>query len=252
MERAIIVAAGRGRRMGPLTDARPKCLLPVGGQPLFERALETLRRCGVRDISGVRGYRSDLMTHAGVRWFDNPRYLDTNIFASLWCAREAFPGGFLFLYSDIVVTEPVIRAALEDSSDIGIVVDRRWRSQYEGRHSHPVEQAELVAADAAGRVSRIGKQRLVPPEQAYGEFIGVARVSPRGVDALRAVGEQIFAPGRLGQVHQAASPDHTYFTDAMQWLVDAGHPVSAIPVDGGWQEIDTMEDYERAQQRWAR
>ena len=252
LDRAIIVAAGRGQRMGELTEARPKCLLPVGGQPLFERALATLRRCGVRDISVVRGYRSDLMVHAGVRWFENPRYLETNIFASLWCAREAFAGGFIFLYSDIVVTEPVIRAALESTADLGVVVDRRWQPLYEGRHSHPVEQAELVAADATGHVKRIGKQRIVPPDEAYGEFIGVARVSARGVAALKAVGEQVFAPGSRGPVHQATSSDQTYFTDAVQLLVDAGHQVSAIPIDGGWQEIDTMQDYERAQERWAR
>src|SRR5687767_4388224 len=97
--RAIIVAAGMGRRLAPYTDDRPKCLVEVNGRSILERQIEAYRAAGVDDICVIRGYRAADIALPGLRYFENPAYRQNNILASLFCAEAAMEGGFLFSYS---------------------------------------------------------------------------------------------------------------------------------------------------------
>ena len=76
--KAIILAAGIGERLRPITDERPKCLVEVGGMPVFERMLATLKDLGVRDIIAVVGYKDEMIRKVGgkrVRYIQNDEYL---------------------------------------------------------------------------------------------------------------------------------------------------------------------------------
>src|SRR5438045_673554 len=84
--RAVILAAGRGSRMGPLTDATPKCLLPLGGRPLLEWQVAALRGAGIDTVGIVRGYNAHLFDGRALTTFENPRWAETNMVASLACA----------------------------------------------------------------------------------------------------------------------------------------------------------------------
>src|SRR5262245_15254835 len=136
--RAIIVAAGMGRRLAPYTDDRPKCLVEVGGRTILERQIDAYRAAGVDEIAVVRGYLADRIALPGLRYFHNPDYQRNNILASLFCAEEAMEGGFLFSYSDIVFRREVVRALVAAPAHYGLIVDRRWEQAYEGRDLHPV------------------------------------------------------------------------------------------------------------------
>ena len=86
--RALILAAGRGSRMGALGDDRPKCLVELDGKPLLERQRAALARGGADEIGIVRGYRSDMLNLPGITCFDNPRWAETNMVMSLAAAAE--------------------------------------------------------------------------------------------------------------------------------------------------------------------
>ena len=88
-QRAIIVAAGMGRRLAPYTDDRPKCLVEVNGKSILERQIEAYRAAGVDEICVVRGYRSGDIRIPGLRYFENPGFQRNNILVSLFHAEPA-------------------------------------------------------------------------------------------------------------------------------------------------------------------
>ena len=80
--RAVILAAGRGSRMGPFGDDRPKCLIELAGKPLIERQIAALLRGGVEEIGVVRGYRAEMIKYPNVSYFANQRWAETNMVMS--------------------------------------------------------------------------------------------------------------------------------------------------------------------------
>jgi choline kinase len=256
-DKAIIVAAGRGRRLGPETDAIPKCMVRVGGRPILHRQVDALVAAGARDFLIVRGYLGErIATPASVRprFVENPAWAENNILASLMYAEPDFEGGFLFSYSDIVFApEHARRVALADEATpdaVALVIDRRWRDAYVGREQHPVSEAELALVEDTPdgpRVTRVGK-RLVTAEEAAGEFIGLARFSAAGAAALADVWREAKAGGGLeAPFGAAATLRNAYLSDALNALAARGVPLVPVFIDGRWREIDTEEDLARAQ-----
>lgn len=246
---AIIVAAGPGSRLKHLTRDRPKCLLDVGGKTIIERALEALRANGIDDIAVVRGWQSHLIDFPGLTYYHNPDFLNNNILTSLFYAEDAMTDAFVFSYSDILYTPEIISQLLRCDADVAIVVDVDWQPRYRARDQHPISEAELVTAKD-GRVEAIGK-RVVAPEQAHGEFIGLASFSRAGVELLRAAYHRVAVESPDGPFHQAASLKKAYLTDMVQELVDGGAVVRNVDIRGGWNEIDTAQDLAEARRHFA-
>jgi len=181
--KAIIVAAGRGRRLGENTAEIPKCMVRVNGRPILHWQLRAFAAAGIRDVVIVRGYQGDRIDPGEfpVRFVDNPEWERNNILASLMYARSEFSGGFYFSYCDIVYPPSVVArlaAATPSPAAASLIIDRRWADAYQGRTLHPVSEAELTAIESAGpgqevRVVQVGKG-AVPSTQAVGEFIGLA------------------------------------------------------------------------------
>ena len=242
--KAIIVAAGMGRRLRPYTDDRPKCLVEINGRSILERQLDAYRAAGIDEIYIVRGYMKERLQFEGVKFFDNDDFANNNILLSLFYAESRMEGGFLFSYADIVFRPEVVRTALMTEGDYALVIDRRWAEAYEGRTAHPIAEAEVARVEG-GRVTRVGK-KTVPAELATGEFIGLARYSARGVEQMRARFHQRKRE-RAGQAYGTAPRfEVSYVTDLLNDLIDSGEIMRPAFIDGGWREIDTVEDLERA------
>lgn len=248
--KAIIVAAGRGRRLAENTAEIPKCMVQVHGRPILHWQLRALAAAGVGDITIVRGYRGDCIDTAGapVRFVDNPEWQSNNILTSLMYAAAEFGDGFYFSYCDIVYPPSVVvkLAANADDAAGSLVVDRRWAEAYEGRTFHPVAEAELTAL-ADGRVTRVGKG-AVNAEVAVGEFIGLARFSRAGARALTEVWQRALAAGGLdAPFGRAAALRQAYLTDALNAMADDGVRLMPVFIDGEWREIDTQQDLRAAE-----
>ncbi len=242
--RAIIVAAGMGRRLAPYTDDRPKCLVEVNGRSILERQLDAYQACGVDEVVIVRGYRKESIQIPGARYYDNDAFRDNNILCSLFYAEAAMDDEFLFSYSDIVFRPEAVRAAQNTDGDYALVIDRLWHEAYVGRLNHPVEEGEVARVEE-GKVVRVGK-KTVAPADATGEFIGLARFSKAGAAKMR---ERFHAKKRAlaGQPYgRAPRFEVAYLTDLLNDLIDDGEVMRPAFIDGGWREIDTVEDLERA------
>jgi L-glutamine-phosphate cytidylyltransferase len=242
--RAIIVAAGMGRRLAPYTDDRPKTLVEVNGRSILERQVDAYRAAGVDEIDIVRGYMKEKIEVAGARTFDNDEYRNNNILVSLFYAESVMEGGFLFSYSDIVFRPEVVRTVIETEGDYALVIDRRWHEAYVGRINHPVEEGEVARVDD-GRVTLVGKKTM-PPAEATGEFIGLARFSARAAQKMRERFHQRRTELAGKPYGRAPRFEVAYLTDLLNDLIDSGEVMRPAFIDGGWREIDTVEDLERA------
>jgi choline kinase len=259
--KAIIVAAGRGRRLGDNTAEIPKCMVRVNGQPILHWQLQAFAAAGIRDVVIVRGYLGDRID-AGkfpVRLVDNPEWERNNILASLLYAAGEFSGGFYFSYCDIVYSPGVVarlatatKSPAAASLAASLIIDRRWADAYHGRTLHPVSEAELAAVESVGpaqevRVVQVGKG-AVPAAQAVGEFIGLAHFSPAGAAALAKTWQDAVAGSGIdGPFGRAKTLRQAYLTDALNAMAGVGQRLAPVFIDGEWREIDTQQDLAAAE-----
>lgn len=256
--KAIIIAAGFQKELLPLIKDRPKCLLDIKGRSILERQLEVLHRCGIQDVVVIRGYRKERLALPTLRCYDNDRYEETGELYSLFVAEEEIRGRFLFLYSDILFDEAILEKLLRSKADISIAVDRAWPDQRE-RFLDPAKPIDLVITKNPPRyhhrflpsedddtVLRIGQR--INPEEASGEFMGMAHFSARGAEHLLHAYRQARGRYQGGLFHEAETLERAAFTDMLQELITQGYEVSCVNLYKGWLDIDTFEDYQRA---WA-
>ena len=263
VKRAILIAAGRGKRLGPHTEAIPKGMVPVGDHPIIGWQWRALASAGIEDLVVIRGYHADVMTEfishrlgaaatppRSLQFFDNHEWATNNVLLSLACARAALDTATLILYSDIIFTPAVAQAAVASPHDIGLVIDRDFRSIYVGRTEHPLDEGEVADLSGDGQVHRVGKRALAPAD-AVGEFIGLVKLSANGALALRAridLRIREYAGRDQAPYQRATTFRNGYLTDVLQDLINAGTVVHPVLIDGQWREIDTPQDLERASQ----
>ncbi len=247
--KAIIVAAGPGSRLKPFTDDKPKCLLDINGKTILQRTLEALRHNGVERIAVVRGYRGDLIDDPEAIYYENPKYEENNVLESLFYAEAEMDSEFILSYSDILYSSEIVAKLLGSRADIVLTVDTEWMRAYRGRSQHPVSEAELVKVEDS-RVLRIGKG-IVNPEEAHGEFIGLAKFTRFGAEAMKKVYHRAASESLKAPFQQAASLEKAYLADMIQELIDTGNTVETIDIRGGWMEIDTPQDLAKAKKRFS-
>src|SRR5436853_5458915 len=131
IEKAVILSAGKGSRLLPLTADRPKCLIDLSGNSLLEWQLDALQRGGLRDIVVVTGFRDDLVDavaerREGVRTLFNPFYHVADNLGSVWMARGEFDRDMLLLNGDTLVSGPLLATVLgADTGPIAVTVDEK-------------------------------------------------------------------------------------------------------------------------------
>lgn len=256
IKRAIVIAAGRGKRLGAHTEEIPKCMVQVGAQPILGWVWKALASVGVDELVVIRGYHGDVLETfvrslvPEVQFVDNDDWPTNNVLLSLAKARRFLDQPTYLTYSDIIFTPAVARAAAGSSAEIGLVIDRDFRSIYTGRTEHPLEEGEVSDLMPDGSVARVGK-RALPPEEAIGEFIGLSRLGARGVatvaNTLDALTHQ-FAGREDAPFQRAATYRNAYLTDLWQLLIDTGVRIDPVLIDGQWREIDTGQDLDRARE----
>jgi choline kinase len=234
--RAVILAAGAGSRLRPLTERRPKCMVELGGLPLLHRQLSVLRGAGIDDISVVVGAHADAVDAPGATLVTNPSWQRSNMVASLFCARETLQRGHdvVIAYGDIAYEPRILAALLESAGPLAVVVDRGWRTLWERRFDDPLEDAETLRLRPDGTIAELGR-RPRSLDEVEGQYIGLIKLS------AAAASDAVAHHDRLA----AADPEavaRMYMTDFIQSLIDHGWPVRAASVDHGWIEIDTPAD----------
>jgi len=191
MTRSIILAAGKGERLMPLTADRPKCLVPLLGRSLIERQIAVLRGAGVTDITIVGGYQADRLAALGKPVIVNSDFETTNMVATLFCARDRLDGkdDIIISYGDIVYEARVFDALLECRGELCLTSDSQWRAYWQARMADPMADVETFKTGDAGRVTELGK-KPESLEDIQGQYMGLFKVRADHVPAKLSTGER--------------------------------------------------------------
>ena len=229
---AVVLAAGRGSRMGTLTDEQPKCLLEVRpGYTILGLMLDRLLECpGIHRVLVVAGYRADLVEAAieargddRVQMSFNPFFEVSNNLHSLWLVRDELREGGLIINGDDVFHPELLPQVVAAEGDIAVTLNRK----------DSYDDDDMKVRLEGPRLSRIGKD--IPLAEAEGEAIGVIRLSPQGSSWLRQNMDALVRENEL----------NCFYLRAIQRMIDEGHPVlfkDITPLP--WAEVDDAKDLE--------
>ena len=233
MTRAVILAAGRGSRMGHLGDGRPKCLVELEGKPLIERQIAALRRGGVDEIGVVSGNRAEMIDIPGLSYFENQRWAETNMVMSLAAAGSWLRTGPLIVsYADIFYRSDLVRGLASTPGQLVISYDRAWRRLWTRRFADPLADAETFRIDAAGHLLEIGG-KTEQIEDIEGQYMGLFKFTPPAWSAVEALLSTLDSGVR----------DRLDVTRLLRLLIAGKQlPISTFGTDGQWGEIDNAED----------
>jgi phosphoenolpyruvate phosphomutase len=234
---AIVLAAARGTELGELTEARPKTMVEIGGQPLLAHIVDTFNKVGVKKITVVRGYKKEAVDLPNLRYVDNDEYADTGELYSLHRALEKTDPGqdVIVAYGDVLFNKYIAQILLESDDELSVPVDTNWRESV-NRH----RQADYVSCSAPHSRdafhSRIALKQIaadLPEKQIHGEWMGLLRISPKALPRVKTlVGELLAADGG----RKAKLPA------LINALVAHGQPVRALYTTGHWLDIDSLDD----------
>jgi choline kinase len=233
---AIVLAAGVGSRLRPLTDDRPKCLVPVGRETIVHRMMRLLAAQGVSRFVVSTGYLEDVLREAlmeaprPVTFVSNPDYASTQNVISLHraLAQLAPDESFVKLDGDVLFDEAVIARMLAADGDARVAVER----------STTLGDEEMKVMVENGRVSRFGKR--IDPTRAHGESIGIEWFA---ASAARRVKKAIDSAVRAGRTD-------LYYEDVYNDVL-GDVVMRAVSVDASeWMEVDDAADLERARRRF--
>ena len=240
----VILAAGMAKRLRPLTDTRPKCLLKVGERTLLQRTVDAMLAAGVTELVVVTGYRANMirdfltdryLTPAAddapspitIHFIDNPDYAHNNNIFSLWLTRPFTDGhDFLLMDSDILCDPAIIPAVLSvDGSALAL-----------NRHELGDEEMKVVA-DGDGRIVEISK--TCRPEDAAGESVGIEHMTADYSTALFRELQQMIEHEGLIDI---------FYERAFERLIPQGHTFRIVDTTNLFSiELDTPEDFDNAQ-----
>ena len=247
--RVIIIGAGRGRRLMPMTADTPKCFADVQGRRILDSDLQALAANGLTDICFIGGYQIEKVKAAYPQFIfrHNDAWETNNILASLMFAEDLMNESFLCAYADILYTADVIRRLIASPAGIALSVDTRWLERYEHRTHHPPDDAEKVTA-ANGLIT--GIHRAIRPHEAHGEYTGIARFSSAGAALLQHYYQRCCVQYAGKPFREAAVFEKAYLIQLFQQMIEAGVPMAHADTPGHYMEVDTQQDFELAQKFW--
>ncbi|MBP2657240.1 MAG: putative sugar nucleotidyltransferase [Firmicutes bacterium] len=226
---AIIMAAGKGSRLGNLTENKPKSFLEIKGFKMIEYNISILHAFGIRDIIIVTGYQSERFDELtdkidGVQCVYNPFYEMVNVLGSFFMAKNLLHDDFVYLHADTLCAPEIFETLLQEEGDIILPVDYG-----------PCDEEAMKVKVSGGKVVEINK--TMDCETSEGEFIGIAKISKSVISELNNATVEL--------MKEKAFP--SYFEGAVQRIIDKqSFLVKSISTKGYfWSEVDFIEDYQR-------
>ena len=231
--KAVILAAGVGKRLWPITQHRPKCLIEIGGKTLLHRYLETLASLGIQRVDIVVGYKQEMIRAAveanacgaRVNFLVNDQFHRGSI-SSLWIARTALDDDVIVMDADVLFHREILRRLIQSAFPNALLMDETVKQTGE----------ECMVVVEGGRVITLTKQ--VPARyDLAGEGVGFLKVrhadTPHVVASLRS-----FVDREAWQMEYEDALVEFFSAVKVGYEVIGGLP---------WTEIDFPEDVEKAE-----
>ena len=238
--RAIILAAGEGKRLRPLTDNTPKSMVNLWGKPLLVRQIEQLKSLAIEQILVVTGYKKETIEALGVETIFNPDYASSNMVYSLSCALPNLTSNdddqVIILYGDIAYPTEYLKILIEApvtrQSPVVVLGNLDWYKLWSARLEDPLSDAETFIYNEDNDLLEIG-QKPDDLAQVQAQYMGMLKYK---VDYLQQ--KLVDYKSSLTNI----TKNH-YLTDFVQESANESR-VKVKTVHGSWIEVDTIEDYE--------
>ena len=237
----VILAAGMAKRLRPLTDTKPKCLLKVGNRTLLERTVRAMQQAGIKEFVVVTGYRGDQirsflenlepldnLEKPTFTFLHNTDYEHNNNIYSLWMAGEVVRGkDFLLMDSDILC-DPAAVVAIAQQQEPALALNR---------HACGEEEIKVIV-DADNHITEINK--TCNPADAIGESVGIEKMTAEYSEAIYKELDQMIVKEGLIDI---------FYERAFERLIPQGHTFKVVDTTNYFSyELDTPEDFQRAQE----
>ena len=236
----VILAAGSGNRLQPLTNKIPKCLLEVGGKSLLSWQLDSLSLAGVKNINLVAGHKYkkiiDLKENRIRKIIINENYLKNNMVKSLLYAKDLFVEDLLISYSDIVYSSEIPSLLINANYENAIIVDLDWLKLWSQRFKNPLEDAETLIFDDNFNLIEIG-QKSKNITHIMAQYIGLLKFNKKTLNFI------------LSLDSKNLLNDKMYMTDLITILLQSNINIKVIPIKRGWFEVDSIQDLELYQKQ---
>lgn len=233
--KAVILAASRGKELGPLTEDRPKALIPISGRPLLYHMVDSLNQIEIKEITVVRGYKKEMISAPNLRYVDNDEYETTGEVYSLSKGIQGITGRTLITYGDILYNKYIPMNLLESDADFCIAVDADWQeSRNRSRY------AEFVSCDFAYKREELNQgvslQAMGPnlsESVIHGEWMGLLKLSSRGLSCLQEMLADLANTNELKKMRMS---------DLFNKLRESGKQIHVIYTRGHWLDVDDLQD----------
>ena len=230
----VILAAGMAKRLRPLTDEKPKCLLEVGGKTLLQRTVDAMISAGVKEFVVVTGYRAEMIREfltihyplVTIHFIDNVDYEHNNNIFSLWLAMQQLHGSEVLLMDSDILCDPeaVRRVARKTNPALAM-------------QQHELGEEEMkIVVDEAGRITEISK--TCSPADAIGESVGIEKMTSAYTEAIYQELRKMILDENLIDI---------FYERAFERLIPQGHTFEVVDTTDLFSyELDTPEDLEKA------
>ncbi|WP_104697212.1 MULTISPECIES: phosphocholine cytidylyltransferase family protein [unclassified Helicobacter] len=245
--RALILAAGMGSRLMPLTSSIPKCMVPYKDKPLIDYLLEVFaKEKRIHQIALVGGYQFDVLQnytkHRIQRFYENKNFNTTNMVYTLFCARSFLEEcikekeDLIISYADIVFTLETLQKICESKGEVSLAVNTKWRELWNKRFINPLDDAETLKIHH-GKIIEIGK-KASSYDEIQGQYMGIFRVSFNFLDKMIMLYDALDKKA----LYDGKDFNNMFMTSFLQKIIDCYANIEPLYINGGWFEIDSMED----------
>lgn len=247
--KAIILAAGCGSRLRPLTDDKPKCMVSYQGRRLIDYEIDALMQANIKDIAVVGGYKFEILKEyvaqtypAITSIYHNENFASTNMVASLFCASEWLEKcikdkeDLIISYGDIVYFAGTIQKLKRANKPLSIVIDKLWDTLWQQRFQNPLDDAETLKI-VDNKIIEIGKKPK-SYNDIEGQYIGLFKIA---WDFLRPVMD-FYKNMDRERLYDGKDYLNLYMTSFLQLLIDSFQNAYAVRIYGNWCEIDSQKD----------
>ena len=222
--KAIIMAAGIGKRLHALNIKKPKCLISIGSTTLIRRSVNLLVSKGISDITVIVGYKSDLIRNElnnNIAYFENPDFQITNSIKSLWYAKELLEGDVLLLNGDLYYEHDILDYAINQTNPVVMLAD-----------STRIDNADYRFGFSGNQINRFGKH--LTNQETNGEYIGIVRIDQSFIKTFKQTLEDMITAGK----------SNIWWEDVLYSFIEKNIPIHYFDVAGTfWSEVDTLQDY---------
>mgnify|MGYP001231508524 CR=1 FL=1 len=222
--KAIIMAAGVGKRLQALNINKPKCLITVGSTTLIRRSVNLLVNKGISDITVIVGYKADLIRNElknDVAYFENPHFLTTNSIMSLWYAKDLLEDNVLLLNGDIYYEHGILDYAINQTNPVVMLAD-----------STRIDNADYRFGFIGNQINRFGKH--LTNQETDGEYVGIVRIDQCFIKTFKQALEEMITSGK----------SNIWWEDVLYSFIEKRIPIHYFDVAGTfWSEVDTLQDY---------